>query len=111
MHASAKDVKLNISSRRNEPNSLTKSDADLSIFRRYQELMGKFPVSLKEPINAKYVNLSSRSPSFGTEINRLAKEIINSEHRLIILGGNVLTGKTYTARKLKLILKDSLVTD
>ncbi|MHA2173432.1 MAG: CCA tRNA nucleotidyltransferase [Candidatus Hodarchaeales archaeon] len=111
MFASQEEIKSNISSRDNEPQSMRKSDANLSIFHRYQNLMEQFPESLGKPMDAKIVSLSSRSQSFETNIDKLANDIISSGHKVIIMGGNVLTGKTYTAIKLKSILENILNTD
>ena len=108
MFASQKEVEMNISFRDEEPNSLMKSDADLSIHHHYQELMKEHQDSLSSPSDAKIISLTTRSKTFEEEIDELAKDIIFSGHRLIIMGGNVLTGKTYTSKKLKMILEEQL---
>ena len=105
LEATEDEAKLNIISRENEEKSLTKSDADLTIFQRYKEILNTFPKALRIPSESQMVRLTTRSSNYSQDLERLVEIVRENDHRLIILSGNVLTGKTYTAKKLEKLLK------
>ncbi|MHA1946207.1 MAG: AAA family ATPase [Candidatus Hodarchaeales archaeon] len=105
LEATEEVAKLNITSRNKEGNYLAKSDADLAIFYRYKEILTKFPNALSIPAESKMVRLRTRSQTYPEEVENLVKTILRYNHRLLILSGNVLTGKTYTAMRLKELFK------
>ena len=105
LDATEEEVKLNIASREKEKKSLTRSDADLLIFHRYKEILLKYPDALRIPIESQMVTLNTRSQTYSDDLENLVKNIIDNDHKLVILSGNVLTGKTYTALKLKDLVK------
>jgi predicted kinase len=105
LEATEEAAKLNITSRNKEENYLSKSDADLEIFYRYKEILAKFPNALAIPVESKMVRLRTRSQTYPKEVHNLVKTILKDNHRLLILSGNVLTGKTYTAMRLKELFK------
>jgi tRNA nucleotidyltransferase (CCA-adding enzyme) len=107
LEATDNEAKLNIISREEEKESLIKSDADLTIFKRYKEVLTNYPRALGIPAGSQMVKLGTRSPTYTQDLKRLVQEIKLKNHRLIILSGNVLTGKTYTAMKLEGLLKTS----
>jgi predicted kinase len=105
LEATEEEAKLNITSRNKEGDYLSKSDADLEIYYRYEEILTKFPDALAIPVESKIVRLRTRSQTYSEELENLVTTISNNNHRLLILSGNVLTGKTYTARRLKELFK------
>ena len=105
LEATEGEAKLNIISREKEKKSLATSDADLTIFQRYKAILSTFPKALAIPSESQMVRLETRSPTYSQDMERLAEVIRKNDHRLIILSGNVLTGKTYTALRLGKLLK------
>jgi predicted kinase len=105
LEATEEVAKLNITSRKKEGDYLAKSDADLAVFYHYEDVLTKFPNALAIPAESKMVRLRTRSQTYPEEVENLVKTILKNNHRLLILSGNVLTGKTYTAMKLKEIFK------
>ncbi|MFX0013922.1 MAG: CCA tRNA nucleotidyltransferase [Promethearchaeota archaeon] len=95
--ASEEEVKLNLETRNKEPSSIKKSDADLSIFRRYQDLLRTYPKALNILDGYDFIQLSTRHPEFLSLIQDITKRILKNKNRLVVMSGNVLTGKTYTA--------------
>ena len=105
LEATEEAAKLNITFREKEENYLAKSDANLAIFYRYKEILTEFPNALAIPVESKMVRLRTRSQTYHEELENLVKTILKNNHRLLILSGNVLTGKTYTAMRLKELFK------
>jgi len=105
LEATEEEAKLNITFREKEENYLAKSDADLAIFYRYKEILTEFPNALAIPMESKMVRLRTRSQTYPEDMENLVKTILKNNHRLLILSGNVLTGKTYTAMRLKELFK------
>ncbi len=95
--ATENEVKLNSHTRDLEKSSIKKSDADFSIFRRYQELLQRYPKALSTPKEYALIQISTRNPNFKTKIHDILNLIQQNNHRFIVMSGNVLTGKTYTA--------------
>ncbi|UCG01180.1 MAG: hypothetical protein JSW11_16375 [Candidatus Heimdallarchaeota archaeon] len=106
MNATEDEVKLNLYARDQEKSSIKKSDADLSIFRRYQDLLQTYPKALSTPKEYDLIRISSRQPNFNTKIQDIVNLIRHNDHRFIIISGNVLTGKTYTAYALQRQLEE-----
>jgi tRNA nucleotidyltransferase/poly(A) polymerase len=105
MQASEEEAKMNLASREEEQPSLTKSDANLSIFHRYQKQIKEFPQSIAIHTISPMITLSTRAKSYEADLQKLVSRIRQENHHLIILSGNVLTGKTYTANRLQPLLK------
>ena len=104
MKATEKEVKINLASREEEPPSLTKSDANLSIFQKYQKQIQEYTPSLTVPPLIPMITLSTRSKNYEDKLLNLTSRIQEENHQLIIFCGNVLTGKTHTANRLKSLL-------
>ncbi len=98
------DLKLNFDARSQEEQSLTKSDADIIIYNRYESLIDSYMNSLRVPSSSQVVELSTRSDDYDEILKDLLLRIRKNKHRLIIMSGNVLTGKTFTAKKIKAML-------
>ncbi|MFX0126354.1 MAG: CCA tRNA nucleotidyltransferase [Candidatus Hodarchaeota archaeon] len=96
-NATEDEVKLNLQARDHEKSTFKKSDADFSIFQRYQELLRTYPKALSTPKECDLIRVSTRHPKFETKIQDIVNLIRQNRHRFIIMSGNVLTGKTYTA--------------
>ncbi|PWI46986.1 hypothetical protein CEE45_14185 [Candidatus Heimdallarchaeota archaeon B3_Heim] len=107
INVSKEALKLNFDARGQEEESLTKSDADLSIFVRYEKLIRTYESSLYVPSKSHVVELSTRSDNYDLKVKNLVSMINKNNHRLIIMSGNVLTGKTFTAKKIKDMLNVS----
>lgn len=95
--ATEEEAKLNANARDHEKSSIKKSDADLTIFRRYQELIRTYPRALSTPKEYESIQISPRHPKFSTLIRDVISKIKQNNYRFIVMSGNVLTGKTYTA--------------
>ena len=108
LEATEGEAKLNIISREKEEKSLTTSDADLIIFQRYKGILTTYPNALAIPAESQMVRLETRSSSYSQKMKGLAQVIKKNNHRVIILSGNVLTGKTYTAMQLTQLLKSNI---
>lgn len=105
-NATESEVELNLQAREQEKSSIKKSDADLSIFYRYQQLLQSYPNALSIPKQCELVTIFSRSTDFFDVIKNIKDKIIQNRHRLIIISGNVLTGKTYIAYALQKQLEE-----
>jgi hypothetical protein len=99
--ATEDEVKLNLLAREQEKPSIKKSDADLTVFRRYKELLESYPKALLTPDWCELIQISTRNQNFLTMIQDLVNKISQNRHRLIIMSGNVLSGKTHTAYALQ----------
>ncbi len=99
--ASEEEIKQNYEERLKEKRTIKTSDAGLDIYYRYIKATTDFPKSLEIPRNCPSFEISTRDELFETNLSNLAKLIIKDHHRLIILSGNVLSGKSYLARLLK----------
>ncbi|MHA2155263.1 MAG: CCA tRNA nucleotidyltransferase [Candidatus Hodarchaeales archaeon] len=108
--ASKDDVKLNINARNLEERSLSKSDADIIIYNRYETLLDSYSNSLQIPRGSQIIELSTRSNNYEQMLNDIASMMTKNNHRLVIMSGNVLTGKTFTAKKIREILGGSTTT-
>ncbi len=102
--SSEDDLKKNLEAREHEKPSIRKSDADITIYERYESIINRYPKSFYAPENVKIIELSTRSTEYEKRLKDLSKNLKESNHRLIIMSGNVLTGKTFTARKIQQIL-------
>ncbi|MFX1285996.1 MAG: CCA tRNA nucleotidyltransferase [Promethearchaeota archaeon] len=100
-NATKDEAKLNSQVRDEEKSSIKKSDADLSIFQRYQDLFQTYPKALSTSREFELIQVSTRDPDFNKRVQEIANKIRQNRHRLIIMSGNVLTGKTYTAYALQ----------
>lgn len=100
-NATENEVRLNLQAREQEKPSIKKSDADLTIFKRYQELLKTYPRALSTPEWCEMIHISTHSQNYLAEIRALANKINQNGHRLIIMSGNVLSGKTHTAYTLQ----------
>lgn len=111
IHANATEteVKLNMQSRNHEEPSIKKSDADLTIFRRYQELIQRYPRALLTPNECKLIQISTRQPEFPTLVHEIVKKIQQNKHRFVVMSGNVLSGKTYAAYTIQKYLEENNV--
>ena len=96
-NASEDEVKLNLQARDKEKSSSKKSEADFSVFQRYHDLLNKYPKALSTPKEYELIELSPRHPNYSEQIQEVVNRIKQNNHRFIIMSGNVLTGKTYTA--------------
>ena len=99
---------MNFDARSQEEQSLTRSDADIIIYNRYESLIDSYMNSLRVPSSSQVVELSTRSDDYDEKLKDLILRIRKNKHRLIIMSGNVLTGKTFTAKKIKDMLNFSL---
>lgn len=104
--ATEAEVKLNLHARDQEESSIKKSEADFKVFQRYQELLQSYPKALHTPKEYKLIELSTRHPDYNTKIQETISLINQSNNRVIIMSGNVLTGKTYTAYLLQRLLEE-----
>ncbi len=107
--ATEDEVKLNLQAREQEKPSIKKSDADITVFRRYQELLESYPKVLSTPEWSELIQISTRNQNFLTMIQDLAIKINQNRHRLIIMSGNVLSGKTHTSYALQKQLEEPKV--
>ncbi|MFW9855197.1 MAG: CCA tRNA nucleotidyltransferase [Candidatus Thorarchaeota archaeon] len=82
------------------------SDADMDVFERFKERMEMNPSCLAIPDQCNGTTLNTHDPGFQDELESVVTSIQDAKHRIIILGGNVLTGKTYTALAIKKMLED-----
>ncbi|MFW9906060.1 MAG: CCA tRNA nucleotidyltransferase [Candidatus Thorarchaeota archaeon] len=105
--ATNSEVILNLNARGQEESSIKKSEADFKVFQRYQELLQSYPNALNTPKEYRLIELSTRHLDYKTKIQETVKLINQSNNRLIIMSGNVLTGKTYTAYFLQRLLESS----
>ncbi|MFX1505265.1 MAG: CCA tRNA nucleotidyltransferase [Promethearchaeota archaeon] len=103
------ELKLNLKARDQEESSIKKSEADFKVFQRYQDLLQSYPNTLNTPKEYGLIELSTRHPEYTTKIQETVSQIKQRNNRLIIMSGNVLTGKTYTAYLLQRLLEDSKV--
>ncbi|MFX0087235.1 MAG: CCA tRNA nucleotidyltransferase [Candidatus Hodarchaeota archaeon] len=108
IHAQAteEETKKNLDSRKKEKPSILTSDADLKIYNQYKEKIESFSRSLSVPKNCEMITVSSRSSNFQELIMQIAYKVNQSNHRLIIMSGNVLSGKSYIAHALQLQLQN-----
>ncbi|MHA2095345.1 MAG: CCA tRNA nucleotidyltransferase, partial [Candidatus Hodarchaeales archaeon] len=104
--SSKEDLKRNFAARSQEEQSISKSDADIPIYQRYETLLDSYPNSLHVPRDFRVIELSTRSEDYKQKMNDLSSIITENNHKLIIMSGNVLTGKTYTANKIKQMISD-----
>jgi poly(A) polymerase/tRNA nucleotidyltransferase (CCA-adding enzyme) len=95
------DLKKNIEAREHEKPSTTKSEADITIYKRYESIINRYPRSFYTPEDVKVIEISTRSTEYEERIRDLLDAIKTNNHRLIIMSGNVLTGKTFTAKKIQ----------
>ena len=100
------DLDSNFIARNQEEQSISKSDADITVHQRYETLLESYENSLHVPANLQVIELSTRSEDYGHKVAELILVITKKNHRLIIMSGNVLTGKTFTANKIKQKLID-----
>lgn len=96
-NATENEVKLNLQARDQEKPSIKKSDADLTVFKRYQELIQRYPRALSTPEEYELIQISTHQPEFPTLIQDIVKKIHQKKHRFVVMSGNVLSGKTYAA--------------
>lgn len=95
--ASDEEIQKNLEYRELEKPSIKKSDADLTIYNRYKKVMHSYPKALSVPNNCELIQLNTHNPDFKSNIKEIIQIIRKYQNKLIILSGNVLTGKTYTA--------------
>jgi hypothetical protein len=103
------DLELNLEARNQEKDSLTKSDSDITIYNRYETLMNSYSNSLQVPKGSQMIELSTRLNDYEQDVRNLGSMIIKNNHRLVIMSGNVLTGKTFTARKIEDMLSGNII--
>ncbi len=108
IHAQAteEETKQNLDARKKEKPSILTSDADLKIYFHYKEKIESYPRSLFVPKDCTMITISSRSPNFKELILQISSKINQSNHRLVIMSGNVLSGKSYIAHALQLQLQN-----
>ena len=104
--ASEEETKLNFEERLKEQKTIKTSDAGLDIYYKYIKATNDFPRSIENPKNCISFEFSTRDALFESNLSDLAGFIIKNHHRLIVLSGNVLSGKSYLARLLKTKLEE-----
>jgi tRNA nucleotidyltransferase/poly(A) polymerase len=104
--ATEEDIKLNLETRAQEESTVLKSDADLKVYYYYKEKIKSYPDFLSTPKNHELIIISSRKSGFDKKIDDISKKIMSSNHRMIIMSGNVLSGKTYVAHAIKKALEE-----
>ncbi|MFX0142271.1 MAG: CCA tRNA nucleotidyltransferase [Candidatus Hodarchaeota archaeon] len=104
--ATEKEVMRNLEFREKEANSIRKSDANINIYERYKKLIQSYPNALSFPAGSNHVQISTHDSDFDIRIQEIIQEIHRNKFRLLILGGNVLTGKTFTAQVLQKHLEE-----
>ncbi|MFX0150781.1 MAG: CCA tRNA nucleotidyltransferase [Candidatus Hodarchaeota archaeon] len=95
--ASEKEILRNLELREKEISSIRKSDANIEVYERYKKLIQSYPNALSCPKGSKFIQISTYDSDFNDKIHEIVQEILQNNNRLLILGGNVLTGKTFTA--------------
>jgi tRNA nucleotidyltransferase/poly(A) polymerase len=103
IHAQATEdeTKQNLEVRKKEKPSILTSEADLEVYFHYREKIESYPKSLSIPKNCEMITLSSRNTDFHDHIKQISFKINHSKHRLVIMSGNVLSGKSYIANALQ----------
>ncbi|MFX0181507.1 MAG: CCA tRNA nucleotidyltransferase [Candidatus Hodarchaeota archaeon] len=104
--ATDKEVMKNLEYRERERPSIRKSDADLKIYERYRKLIQSYPNALSLPEGCRMVKISTHDSNFEQRVQEIIQNIIQNGHRFIVLSGNVLTGKTYTAQLIQKYLDE-----
>ncbi|MFX0174285.1 MAG: hypothetical protein ACFE9L_20585 [Candidatus Hodarchaeota archaeon] len=104
--ASETEIMRNLEHREKEVSSIRKSDANLEVYERYKKLIQSYPNTLSCPKGSKFIQISTYDSDFNNKIYEIVHEILQDKNRFLILGGNVLTGKTYTALVLQKHLED-----
>ena len=110
-NATDKEVELNLQAREREIPSIKKSDADLTVFRRYQELLRTNPRAISTPDGCESIQISTRHTEFLELIQQIVKKINQNKHRFIVMSGNVLSGKSYIAYILQKHLEGTTVSN
>ncbi len=110
-NATDKEVELNLQAREREIPSIKKSDADLTVFRRYQKLLRTYPRAISTPNGCELIQISTRHTEFLELIQQIVKKIHQNKHRFIVMSGNVLSGKTYIAYILQKHLEGTTVSN
>jgi tRNA nucleotidyltransferase (CCA-adding enzyme) len=105
LRATREQVEMNFKSRNLVKNAILSSDADLEVFKRFEERMEKYPDCLAIPDRYNGVTINTYDQKSQGEIEAIVNAIMAEKYRMIILGGNVLTGKSYTAVVLKKTLE------
>ena len=103
--ANEEEIKQNYAGRLKEEKTIKTSDADLDIYYRYVKATTNFPRSIEIPKNSTSFEFSTRDEHFEINLSNLVGLIKKNHHRLIILSGNVLSGKSYLARSLRIKLE------
>lgn len=103
--ATEEETKLNLEVRTLEKSTVLKSDADLKVYYYYKEKISSYPDFLSTPKNCELIMISSRKPGFDKKIDDISKKIAVSNHRIIFMSGNVLSGKTYVAHAIQKALE------
>ncbi|MHA2329800.1 MAG: CCA tRNA nucleotidyltransferase [Candidatus Hodarchaeales archaeon] len=96
-----KEAILNLQTRKREKPTIKKSDADLEIFYRYKEIFSSFRNAFSTPNDCELLEISSRDPELPRIIENVIKNIKRNQNHLIVMSGNVLSGKTYIANILQ----------
>ncbi len=103
--ATEEETKLNLEARTLEKSTDLKSDADLKVYYYYKEKIESYPEYLSTPKTHELIMISSRKLEFNEKIDDISKKILSSDHRIIIISGNVLSGKTYLAHAIQKALE------
>jgi len=103
--ATDEEVQKNLEYREIEKPSIKKSDADLTVYNRYKNILDSYPKALSIPKNCELIQVNTHNPDFRSQIKEIIQIIRGNQNRLIIFSGNVLTGKTYTANMLQNFLE------
>ncbi|MHA1228028.1 MAG: CCA tRNA nucleotidyltransferase [Candidatus Hodarchaeales archaeon] len=98
--ATEEEILFNYEERKKEEKSIKKSDAGLDVYYKYKELIEKYPYALNPPKGSNNFMISSRDKDFDLKLNEIVESIKKYDCRLIVLSGNVLSGKSYIARAL-----------
>ena len=96
----------NFQIRKSEKATILSSDANIAVFENFAGLIDKYPNSLVIPSRCQGVDINTYEPAFKEKMRSIVKTIIDETHRMIILGGNVLSGKTQTALALKKLMEN-----
>ncbi|MFW9777780.1 MAG: CCA tRNA nucleotidyltransferase [Candidatus Heimdallarchaeota archaeon] len=103
--ATKEQAQRNSMIREGDEGAILGSDADMEVFDRFKERMEMNPSCLAIPDQCNGITLNTSDPGFQNELESVVAIIQNGKNRIIILGGNVLTGKSYTALTIKKMLE------
>jgi len=104
LHAQAteEETKQNLEIRKRAKPTIKSSDADLDVYYHYKKKTESYSNFLSIPKHFEMIKISSRGLKFHDQIQKLTNKIRNSNNRLIIMSGNVLSGKSFIAENLQL---------